>query len=86
MRIRLVWSGQESAEALASTADRTSWASAHGKSLQDHDGKSQLVHKAREMLVLFLNDQKDPYGSQIGLMFRGVSLKLPLRNSVCSVQ
>lgn len=51
MRIRLVWSGQESAEALASTADRTSWASAHGKSLQDHDGKSQLVHKDREMLV-----------------------------------
>lgn len=86
MRICLVWSGQESAEALASTADRTSWASAHGKALQDHDGRSQLVHKAREMLVLFLNDQTDPHGSQIGLMFQGVSLKLPLRSSVCSVQ
>lgn len=65
MRICLVWSRQESAEALASTADRTSWASAHRKSLQDHNGKSQLVHKAREMLVLFLNDQTDPHGSQI---------------------
>lgn len=85
MRIRLVQSGQEITEAQASTADRTFWVSAHEKSLQDHDGKSQLVHKAREMLVLFLNDQTDPHGSQIGLMFRGVSLKLPLRNSVCSV-
>lgn len=34
MRIRLVWSGQESTEALASTADRTCWASAHGNSFR----------------------------------------------------
>lgn len=63
MRICLVWSGQESTEALASTADRTSWALAHGKSLQDHNGKSQLIHKAREMLALFLSEQTAPQGS-----------------------
>lgn len=62
MKCNEVQSAQESAEALASTADRTSCTLAHGKSIQDYDGKSQLIHKAREMLALFVNDQTDPHG------------------------
>lgn len=83
MRICLVQSGQESTEALASTADRTFWALAHRKSLQDHDGKSLLIHKAREMLALFHNDHTD-HTNRVDVL--RCFLKLRLKNSACSVQ
>lgn len=63
MRIRLVQSGQESAEALASTADWTSWALAHRNSFRTTMGSHSSYTRPGRCWHCSSVDHTDPHGS-----------------------